>query len=44
LRASGSFSVKQTDFDMELVSALGGAIRVKDEVKFSFDIVARKME
>jgi polyisoprenoid-binding protein YceI len=44
LRASGSFSVKQTDFDIELISALGGAIRVKDEVKFSFDIVARKVE
>ena len=44
LRSSGSFSVKQTDFDIELISALGGAIRVKDEVKFSFDISARKRE
>jgi polyisoprenoid-binding protein YceI len=44
LRANGSFSVRQTDFDIELVSALGGAIRVKDEIKFSFDIVAPKMD
>jgi polyisoprenoid-binding protein YceI len=44
LRASGNFSVKQTDFDVELVSALGGAIRVKDEVKFAFDIMARTTE
>jgi len=42
LRAFGDFSLLQTDYDIKLVSALGGALRVKDELKVSFDIVARK--
>jgi polyisoprenoid-binding protein YceI len=42
LRASGEFSLKQTDFRIKLVSALGGAIKLKDELKFSFDIVAHR--
>lgn len=42
LRASGEFSVKQTDFNIKLVSVAGGALKVKDELKVSFDIVAGK--
>jgi polyisoprenoid-binding protein YceI len=42
LRATGDFSVRQSDYEIALVSAVGGAIRIKDEVKLSFDIVARK--
>jgi len=42
LRAFGDFSIRQTDYGIKLVSALGGAIKMKDELKFSFDIVARK--
>ena len=42
LRANGSFSLKQTDYDIKLVSAVGGGVRVKDELQFSFDILARK--
>ena len=42
LRASGGFSSKQTDYDIKLVSAVGGGVKVKDELKFSFDILARK--
>jgi polyisoprenoid-binding protein YceI len=42
LKASGTFSLLQTDYDIQLVSVAGGALKVKDEVKFSFDIVARK--
>lgn len=42
LRASGTFPIVQTRFGIRLVTAMGGAIRVKDELKCSFDIVARR--
>lgn len=42
LRANGEFSLRQTDFNIKLVSVAGGALKVKDELKCSFDIVARK--
>jgi polyisoprenoid-binding protein YceI len=44
LRAFGNFSVLQTDYDLKLVTIAGGALKVKDELKFSFNIVARKKE
>ena len=40
LRASGDFSLHQTDYGIELVSVAGGALKVKDELKCSFDILA----
>jgi len=40
LRASGEFSLRQTDYGIELVSVAGGAFKVKDELKCSFDILA----
>jgi len=42
LRASGEFTLRQTDYKISLVSAAAGAIRVKDELKGRFDIVARR--
>lgn len=42
LRAFGEFPLRQTDYNIKPVSAVGGGLKVKDEVKFSFDIVARK--
>jgi len=42
VRTFGEFSARQSDYGIRLVSALGGALKVKDEVKFVFDIVARK--
>jgi polyisoprenoid-binding protein YceI len=42
LRAFGEFSLRQTDYGITPTSAAGGALKVKDEVKFTFDIVARK--
>lgn len=42
LRAQGNFSLLQTDYEIELVSVAGGTLKVKDELKFTFDIVARK--
>jgi polyisoprenoid-binding protein YceI len=40
LRASGEFSLRQTDYGIELASVAGGALKVKDELKFSFDVLA----
>ena len=44
LRASGDFTLNQTDYNIKLVSVAGGALKLKDELKFSFEIVARKQE
>ena len=42
LRATGEFSVRQSDYEIRPVSAVGGAVKLKDELKLSFDITARK--
>jgi polyisoprenoid-binding protein YceI len=42
LRASGDFTLNQTDYGIKLVSVAGGALKLKDELKFSFEIVARR--
>src|SRR5579863_2804801 len=44
LRVSGDFTMRQTDFDIKPVSVAGGALKVKDELKFSFEMVARKRQ
>lgn len=44
LRASGDFSLNQTDYDIKPVSVAGGAMKLRDELKFSFEIVARRQE
>jgi polyisoprenoid-binding protein YceI len=44
LRASGDFSLNQTDYNIKLVSVAGGALKLKDELSFSFEIVARKQD
>ena len=44
LRASGEFSVRQSDYGIVPVKVAGGAIKLKDEVKCTFDIQARKRE
>jgi polyisoprenoid-binding protein YceI len=44
LRASGTFSVLQSNYGIKLVSVAGGVLKVKDELKCSFDIAARKLE
>jgi polyisoprenoid-binding protein YceI len=44
LRASGELSLRQSEFGIAPVTAAGGAIRLKDELKCTFDIVARKQE
>ncbi len=42
LRAAGEFSVRPSDYEIGPVSALGGAVKLKDELKLSFDISARQ--
>jgi polyisoprenoid-binding protein YceI len=44
LRASGEFPLSQTSFGMAPVSVAGGTLRLKDELKFVFEIVARKQD
>ena len=39
--ATGTFTLKQTDFDMVPVTAAGGTIRVKDELDIQFVLKAR---
>ncbi len=38
LRAKGEFSLKQTDFQIKPVKVAGGTLKVKNELKFKFDI------
>ena len=42
LRAAGEFSVLQSDYEIRPVSAAGGTVKLKDELKLSFDIRGRK--
>jgi polyisoprenoid-binding protein YceI len=42
LKAAGDFAVRQSDYEIRPVSAVGGTIKLKDELKFSFDISAQK--
>jgi polyisoprenoid-binding protein YceI len=44
LRMTGEFSIQQSDYNIPLVSVAGGALKLKDELKFAFDIVARKQD
>lgn len=41
LRTKGEFVIKQTDYKIKLVSVAGGTLKIKNEVKCSFDILAR---
>jgi polyisoprenoid-binding protein YceI len=44
LRAAGEFSIRQSDYEIRPVSAAGGTVKLKDELKLSFDISARKQQ
>ena len=43
LRAVGKFSISRTDFKVKATSAFHGMIRVRDAVKFTFDIVGQRI-
>lgn len=42
LKATGEFSVRMSDYEIRPVSAVGGAVKLKDELKLSFAISARQ--
>ena len=42
MRASGAFTLLQSDYGIQRVNVAGGTLKLKDELKFNFDIVARK--
>jgi polyisoprenoid-binding protein YceI len=42
LRAQGEFSVNRSDFKVKATSAFHGLVRVRDELKFEFDIVGHQ--
>ena len=42
LRASGEFVLHLSDYQIKPVSAVGGGLKLKDEIKINFDVVARK--
>ena len=44
LRASGEFMLSQAAYEIKPVSVAGGALKLKDEVKFSFEMVAREQD
>jgi polyisoprenoid-binding protein YceI len=44
LRISGDFAMRQSDFGIKPVSFAGVALRLKDELKFKFELVARRPE
>jgi polyisoprenoid-binding protein YceI len=44
VRAYGSFSLLQTDYDIRIASIAGGTLKLLDELKFSFYVLARKVE
>jgi polyisoprenoid-binding protein YceI len=44
LRAFGDFAVLQSDYDIKPASVAIGVLKVKDELKCSFHILARKKE
>jgi polyisoprenoid-binding protein YceI len=43
LRARGEFTVRRGDFNVKATSAAHGLVRVRDKLKFTFDIVARQI-
>jgi polyisoprenoid-binding protein YceI len=44
LTATGNFTIKQTDYGIKLVSIAAGALKLKDELKFTFNLVGNKSE
>ena len=44
LKAKGDFAIKQTDYKINLVSVAGGTLKIKNEVKGRFDILARSVQ
>lgn len=44
LRASGNFTLLQSNYQIKPVSVAGGALKLKDELSFSFEMVANRRD
>jgi len=44
LRAQGSFSLMQSDYRLKIASVAGGTLRLKDELKCGYFILARRQD
>ena len=44
LRMKGDFAIKQADYGIKRISVAGGTLKIKDEVKGAFDILARRAQ
>ncbi len=44
LRTSGEFTLRQSDYSIKPISMAGGALKVKDDLKLSFEMIVRKQE
>ncbi|MGA9180613.1 MAG: YceI family protein [Candidatus Acidiferrales bacterium] len=44
LRVAGEFPLRQSDYGIKPGSFAGGALKLKDELKFNFEMVCRKQE
>lgn len=42
LRIAGEFALRQSEYGIKPVSLAGGILKLKDEVKFRFEIIARR--
>jgi hypothetical protein len=42
LRAHGEFRLRQSDFGLTIASVAGGMLHIKDELKFTFFLVAQR--
>jgi hypothetical protein len=43
LRAIGEFSIDRSDFNVKATSAFHGMVRVRNKVKFTFDMVGHRI-
>jgi polyisoprenoid-binding protein YceI len=43
-RAYGDFTLRQSDYEIRIASIAGGTLKLQDELKFSFYVVARRQE
>jgi polyisoprenoid-binding protein YceI len=43
MRAIGEFSISRNDFKVKATSAFHGLVRVRDKVKFEFEIIGEKI-
>ena len=41
VRANGELTIRQTEYGIKPVSVAGGSLKIKDELKITFDIVAQ---